>query len=148
MRRQSKKLLGVTLTSIPFPSHLAGFGNDGASATTGKHSGVAARIKMKQLILISIHCITHRLALAAAQAGDKVKLIADTFKPTLKQLFYFYENSPVRLSGLKGLEELLQTLEQKLKKPLDTHWLSHDAACQILKRILPAVIASLEQEAE
>ena len=86
----------------------------------GKHSGVDARIKAKQPILTSINCVAHRLALAAGQAGDKVKFIADTFKPILKQLFYFYENSPVRLNGLKASEEMLQTPELKLKKPLDT----------------------------
>ena len=96
--------------SVPL-SLLAGFGSDGASVMTGKHSGVVARIKTKQPILTSIHCIAHRLALAAGKAGYKVKIIADTFKPTLKQLFYFYENSPVRLSGLKAIEELLQTPE-------------------------------------
>ena len=133
--------------SIPL-SHLVGFGSDEASVMTGKHSGVAARIKAKQPILTSTHCIAHRLALAAGQAGDKVKFIADTFKPTLKQLFYFYENSPIRLNGLKAIEELLQTPELKLKKPLDTCWLSHDAACQTLKKVLPAVIASLEREVE
>ena len=68
--------------SIPL-SHLVGFGSDGASVMMGKHSGVAARIKAKQPILTSIHCMA-RLALAAGQAGDKVKFIADTFKPTLK----------------------------------------------------------------
>ena len=123
--------------SIPL-SHLVGFGSDGAFVMIGKHSGVAARIKAKQPILTSIHCVAHHLALAAGQAGDKVKFIADTFKPTLKQLFYFYENSPVRLNGLKALEELLHTPELNLKKPLDT-WLSHDA-CHTLKKVLPAVI--------
>lgn len=81
--------------SIPL-SCLVGFGSDGASVMTGKHSGVAARIKAKQTILTSTHCIAHCLALATGQAGDKVKFIADTFKPTLKQLFYFYENNPIR----------------------------------------------------
>ena len=133
--------------SIPL-SRLVGFGSDGASVMIGKHSGVAARIKAKQPILTSIHCMAHRLALVAGQAGDQVMIIADTFKPTLKHLFYFYDNSPVRLSGLKALEELLQTPELKLKKPLDTRWLSHDAACQTLKKILPAVTVSLEREAE
>ena len=92
--------------------------------------------------------MAHRFALAASQAGGKVKFINDTFKPTLRQLFYFYENSSVRSSGLRALEELLQTPALKLKKPLDTHWLSHDNACQTLKKVLPAVIASLECEAE
>ena len=111
----------------------------------GKHSGVAARIKNKQPIVTCIHCVAHRLAL---EAGERVKFIQDTFKPTLRQLFYFYENSSVRSSGLKALQELLETPELKLKKPLDTRWLSHDAACQALKKTLSAVIASLEREAE
>ena len=126
--------------SIPL-SRLAGFGSDGASVTTGKHSGVATRIKNKQPFLTCIHCVAHRLALAASQAGEKVKFIRDTFKPTLQQLFYFYENSSVRSSGLKALQELLETHELKLKKPLDTRWLSHDAACQTF-------ITGLEREAE
>ena len=67
---------------------------------------------------------------------------------TLRQLFYFYENSCVWSSGLKALQELLETPELKLKKPLDTRWLSHDNACQTLKKPLSAVIASLEREAE
>ena len=65
----------------------------------------------------------------------------------LRQLFYFYENSAVRMSGLKEIEQLLQTPELKLKKPLDTRWLSHDAACHTLVKVLPAVITSLEREA-
>ena len=137
----------LEVQSIPL-SRLVGFGSDGASVMIGKHSGVATRLKNKQPILTSIRCMAHRLALAASQAGGKVKFINDTFKPTLWQLFNFYDNSSVRSSGLKVLEELLQTPKLKLKKPLDTRWLSHDNACQTLKKVLPAVIASLEREAE
>lgn len=39
------------------------------------------------------------------------------------------------------------TPELKLKKPLDMRWLSHDAACHTLVKVLPALITSLEQEA-
>ena len=75
--------------SIPM-SRLVGFGSDGASVMTGRHSGVATRIKNRQPIVTSIHCVAHRLALAASQAGERVKFVQDTFKPTLRQLFYFY----------------------------------------------------------
>ena len=128
-------------------SNMVGFGSDGASVMIGRHNGVAARLKCHQPILTSIHCIAHRLALAAGQSGDSVPYIANTIKPTLRQLFYFYENSPVRMSGLKAIEQLLQTPQLKLNQPADTRWLSHDAACQMLMRVLPAVIASLEREA-
>ena len=131
--------------SIPL-SRLVGFGSDGASVMIGKHSGVATRLKNKQPILTSIHCMAHRLALAAGQAGEKIRFIKNTFKPTLRQLSYFYENSSVRSSGLKALQELLETPALKLKKPLDVRWLSHDNACQTLKRVLPAVIVRLRKE--
>ena len=57
--------------SIPL-SRLVGFGGDGASVMIGKHFGVATRLKNKQPILTSIHCMAHRLALATSQAGEKL----------------------------------------------------------------------------
>ena len=122
-------------------------GTDGASVMTGRHNGVAARLERLQPILTSVHCIAHQLALAASLSGDSVPYIANTFKPTLRQLFYFYENSTVRMSGLKAIEQLLQTPDLKLKQPADTRWLSHDSACQTLLKVFPAVITSLEREA-
>lgn len=95
-------------------------------------------------MLTSIHCIAHRLALAASQAGNCVTYIYKTFKPSPRQL---YENTSVRMSGLKEIEQLLQTPELKLKKPLEMRWLSHDYACHTLVKVLPAVITSLEREA-
>ena len=98
-----EKNLTAYLESKDMPlSRMVGFGSDGASVMTGRHNGVAARLKRLQPILTSVHCIAHRLALAAAQSGDSVPYIANTFKPTLRQLFYFYENSTVRMSGLKA----------------------------------------------
>ena len=55
---------------------------------TGKHSGVATRLKNKQPILTSIHCMAHRLALAAGQAGEKIRFIKNTFKPTLRHFTF------------------------------------------------------------
>ena len=129
-------------------SKLVGLGTDGASVMTGRHNGVAARLKRRQPILTGIHCLCHRLALAVAQAGNEVPFIARKFKPTLSQLFYFYENSPVRMSGLKAIEELLDSIKLKLEQPADTRWLSHDNVCRTLIRILPSVITSLSREAE
>ena len=93
--------------SIPI-SGLVGFGSDGAAVMTGRLSGVATRLKRRQPILTSIHCVAHRLALAVGQAGEKVPFLSNTFKPTLRQLFNFYENSSVRMSGLKAIEQILE----------------------------------------
>ena len=51
------------------------------------------------------------------------------------------------MTGLKSIEQLLQTKELKLKKSADTRWLSVDNACQTLVKVLPAIITSLESEA-
>ena len=52
------------------------------------------------------------------------------------------------MAGLKAIEQLLQTKELKLKKSADTRCLLVDNACQTLVDVLPAVITSLESEAE
>lgn len=97
-------------------SRLVGFGSDEAAVMIGKRFGVATRLKSKQPILTSTHCMAHRLALVASQAGGKAQYINDTFKPTLFQLFYSYEKSSVGYSGLKVLQDLIQTPAIKLKK--------------------------------
>ena len=93
-------------------------------------------------MLTTIHCVCHHLALAASQAGT---FIDKNFKPTLTQLFYFYQNSPAHMSGLKAIQELLEPPTLKLKKAAD---ISHDAACSTLVKVLPAVLVSIDWEAE
>ena len=65
--------LQVFMTDKGLPvSKMVGLGTDGASVMVGRHSRVAARFKQCQPLLNSIHCICHRLALAAAQAGNNI----------------------------------------------------------------------------
>ena len=45
---------------------LRGFASDGANVMVGRHNGVAAQLKNSSPSLISIHCVNHRLALAAS----------------------------------------------------------------------------------
>ena len=129
-------------------SKMVGLGTDGAAVMTGKRNGVAARFKERQPLLTSIHCVGHRLALAAAHAGKDIPYIHNKFKPTLSQLFSFYQNSLVRMSGIQAIERLLELPELKLKKPADTRWLSSESACQTPVHVFPAVCVSLSREAE
>ena len=62
------------------------------------------RLKRHQPILLNIHCLCHKLALAAGESGKDVAFIFQKIKPTLTQLFYFYQNSSVRMSGLQAIE--------------------------------------------
>ena len=90
-------------------SKMVGLGTDGASVMTSVHNGVGGRLIWCQQILTSTHCVCHRLAIAAAQGGNDVPYICNKFKPTLSQLFYFYHNSAVRMSGLQKIEKLLES---------------------------------------
>ena len=125
-------------------TNMVGFGSDGARVMTGRNNGVGAKLKQRQPSLTCVHCVCHHLALAASHAGKDVPYIRLKFKPTLSQLFYFYQNSSVRMSGLQAIERLLQCPELKLKKPADTRWLSHDSACQTLVKVFPCSILQPE----
>ena len=127
-------------------SNLRGFGSDGAAVMVGRRSGVATRLKARQPRLLSVHCINHRLALAAAHAADQIPYL-QKFKATVQTLFLFYQNSPVRMAGLHAIQEVLENPSIKLKQAKDVRWLSYDAAIAAIIRTLPALIASLEREA-
>ena len=47
-----------------------GFGSDGAAVMVGRVSGVSTRLRVHNPVIINIHCVAHRLALAAANASD------------------------------------------------------------------------------
>lgn len=127
-------------------SKVVGFGSDGASVMVGSRSGVATRLKSHNSVMLSIHCVAHRLALAAAQAADSVAYIKK-FKRYLSQIFYYYHNSSVRSASLKSIQEVLDDPILKTKAAGDTRWLSHDRAVSTLRRILPAAIVHMEEEA-
>ncbi|XP_006824225.1 zinc finger protein 862-like [Saccoglossus kowalevskii] len=128
-------------------SKMAALGSDGASVMVGKRTGVATRLKERNPILINVHCVAHRLALASSQAMDKIKYL-HRISTTLQQLYYFYQNSSVRMSGLKEIESVLNEPQIKLKEAKSVRWLSHQRAIDAIRKTLPAVITSLEREAE
>ena len=82
---------------------LCAFGRDGASVMTG---GVAVRLQGHSPNMIAVHCVNHRLALAAAHASDSVPYLKQ-FKSILQTLFYLYKNSAVHMANLHAIHELL-----------------------------------------
>ena len=96
--------------------------------------------------IVAIHCVAHRLALAVAQAGDTIPYVK-RFKVLLHNLFSFYDNSPVRTAGLRAIQSILDDPSLKLLQAKGHRWLTHESACQTLRRTLPSVLASLQREA-
>ena len=127
-------------------TNMSSFGSDGANVMTGRREGVAARLKRLNSNLISIHCVAHRLALAAGQASETIPYLRK-FKEILSNLFYFYHNSAVRQAGLTAIQNVLDDPVLRLKQAKDVRWLSHNAAVEALRRSLSSVLVSLDREA-
>lgn len=127
-------------------SKLRGFGSDGVAVMTGRHTGVATRLKTHAPRMISIHCVNHRLALPAAHAADNIPYI-QRFKTNLQHLFIFYQNSPVRLAGLYAIQEVLNDPIIKCKEAKYVCWLSHLNGIKAVIRTLLSLFVSLDREA-
>ena len=125
---------------------LCAFGSDGASVMTGRLTGVATRLKSHNPKMISVHCVNHRLALAASQASESIPYLKQ-FKSILQTLFYFYQNSAVRMASLHAIQEVLNDPVIKCKQAKDVRWLSHDNAIKAVIRTLPSLLVSLSREA-
>lgn len=51
--------------------------SDGARIMTGEYSGVAARLRIINKVMLNFHCICHRPALTCADTGDRIKYIKE-----------------------------------------------------------------------
>ena len=118
---------------------LCAFGNDGASVMTGRLTGVAVRLQGHSPKMIAVHCVNHRLALAAAHASDSVPYLKQ-FKSILQTVFYCYQNSAVHMGNLHAIQEVLNDPLIKCKLAKDVRWLSHDNAIKALVHCLPSIL--------
>lgn len=53
-------------------SRIVGLGTDRAAVMTGRHNGLGVKLKQLSNILIQVHCVAHRLNLAASQASKDI----------------------------------------------------------------------------
>ena len=51
-------------------TRFTGFTSDGASIMLGKKTGVAARLHQVHPVLLNVHCLCHRLALACTDSNE------------------------------------------------------------------------------
>ena len=107
----------------------------------GRISGVATRMKAHSPRMLAVHCVNHRLALAAAHAADGIPYL-QRFKSILQTLFYFFQNSCVRTASLHANDPVL-----KCKQAKHVRWLSHDLPIKAVIRTLLSLLVCLEHEA-
>ncbi|KAK3703202.1 hypothetical protein QZH41_004969 [Actinostola sp. cb2023] len=129
---------------------LKSFVSDGASVMTGKHNGVAARLRRINKVMLNFHCICHKLALACADTGDSIKYVKEV-EYLLKETWKFFENSPKRTSifmkvqtelhGLSLTDKAKKIVTRKIKKACRTRWLSLE---QSVNSVFETYIALLQ----
>lgn len=88
------------LSKLQIPlEKVTAFGSDGAAVMVGRRNGVATKLKDRIPHLVAVHCVAHRLALATAHASDSIAYIKK-YSITLQTIYYFFQNSSVRMAHL------------------------------------------------
>ncbi|MEW8544162.1 MAG: hypothetical protein AB2693_11565 [Candidatus Thiodiazotropha sp.] len=132
---------GITMSKV------MGFGSDGAAVMMGRKTGVAKRLKDYNPFMINIHCIAHRVALAASGAGKEIEKIAK-FRQTVNSVYNYFDNSAVRYERLRELNSALDDNDiVSLKEPCSVRWLSLTRAVTAIKANLPALLMELDEDA-
>ena len=118
---------------------LTGLGSDGASVWTGKQNGVASLLRKESKVMLNVHCICHRLALACGDANNDVAYI-ETVEKILLQLWSFFNNSAKKTAAYaKAVKESKaitlskegsKRVAKKFKKACRSRWLSTERAIQ------------------
>lgn len=118
---------------------LSGLATDGCSVMTGKTNGVAAQLRKESPLLLNVHCICHRLALACGDANNDVSYIK-TVEKILTQLWSFFDNSAKRTAAygkaVMAIKEVnlpakgRKKVAKSFKKACRTRWLSMDKAIE------------------
>jgi hypothetical protein len=127
---------------------LIALGTDGASVMTGQKTGVAKRLEALNAFLIAVHCIAHRLALAAGQSAKTINYLKHKYLPVVYKIYSFFNNSAVRKAELKKLTDELGLDEFFPKEPKDTRWLSHGNATAAIWEHISVLIRFLRDNKE
>lgn len=138
-------------------ANLTGFTSDGASVMVGKKSGVAARLRDLNPVLINIHCVCHRLALSCADSNESINYIKNV-ETILRQLWQLFDNSPKKMAVFLDIQEKMKKIKmgskarklvgKRLKKACRTRWLSLEASVKAVfeeYEILLHTLSSLEK---
>ena len=124
-------------------SKIVGMGFDGASAFSGRKTGVQTRIKKLAPHALFVHCHCHLLQLACVQAANSTKGIKHVYV-TLTALRKFFRYSPKRVESLKMVQHVLDLPELKIAKPSDARWLAQERCVKAVKASYGAIVAMLK----
>ena len=125
-------------------SRIVGLGTDGAAVMTGHHG---LRVKLKQLNnnLIEVHCVAHRLNLAASWASKDIDYLK-WFKGQVNSIYKFYSNLSVRYDKLKEIQQLMHGTVKQVVELSSVRWLPVEECVKIIFEYFDSLVISLENE--
>lgn len=118
---------------------------DGAANMTGSKSGVTTRMKKDHAHIVAIHCVAHRLALAAGKAADEVPYLIK-YQEKVNAIYNYFDKSAKRTATLQGIYDILNKRGTKFQEIFHTRWLSFEGALSALVRNYKALIECLLAE--
>ena len=124
---------------------LAGLGSDGAKVMTGVYAGVGVQLKERYPILVHVHCMAHRLALAVSQSAGEIPQLR-LYQSDINCIYTHYQNSSVKYNKLRAMQEIMETTVS-LKQMNAVRWLSLDYAVDAIFKSWPSLVAVLGEEA-
>ena len=126
-------------------SRIVGLGTDGAAVMTGHHNGLGVKLKQLNNILIQVHCVAHRLNLAASLASKGIDYL-EQYKGNINTIYKFYSNSSVRYDKLKEIQKLMHGKVKQVVEASSVRWLSVEACVKMIFKYYDSLVMSLENE--
>lgn len=121
------RLVVDTLNNVGLKvENICGIASDGAAVMVGCKSGFVTRMKSCIPGLLAVHCISHRLALAAGNAADSVAYLVK-FQEIVNSIYSYFHMSPKNTAKLKAIQSKLCQSQRKFKPVAHTRWLSFEA---------------------
>lgn len=136
--------LKVNLPTHDWARKLVGFGSDGRDVMVGEN-GVAKLLKDIQPCIQSIHCLVHHLEMAYKMALKNTPLF-NILTDLLKNLYYFYHDSPMNKNNLKLICDAHKVTPVVPSRIGGSQWfLRLQTALQILLKGYPAIVLHLSK---
>uniref|UniRef100_A0A8C0EM38 Sperm flagellar 2 n=1 Tax=Bubo bubo TaxID=30461 RepID=A0A8C0EM38_BUBBB len=134
--------LQLSLASQDWSRKLVGFGSDGTDVIVEENSGVAKLLREIQPCVQSVHCFAQRLKLAYKGALKNIQLY-NILSNALRNMYYFYHNSPLNKNNLKAIYEAIKLHPAIPSRIGGSQWLPRlQTALQILLKGYPAIVDS------
>ena len=102
---------------------VVGLESDRASVMVGRYNGFGAKLKKQNPIMLSMHCVTHKLALASQSAAASVPY-CNEHHSILKGVYNYFHTSSVHYSALREVMVVLNDPVMQIQQVHSIRWLT------------------------